>query len=99
MMFSFLELFKLLNVWEVVSKMIKATTEGAREFGSARVRVVVTFSAKVDSVSRLVAITFSPKLIGLGVRGSTVCVAPMSVISSTTFALTYVVNRRRIGII
>lgn len=99
-MFPFLELLELFNVWAVVSEMIKATTDGAREFGSVRVGIVLTLSAEATSVARLVAIAWSsPNLIVLGVRGSTICVIPLNVISTTSLAFTSIVSRKGIGII
>jgi len=44
-MFSFLELLELLNVWAVVSEMIKVSANGVREFGLVRVRIVLTLAA------------------------------------------------------
>lgn len=50
-------------------EMIKATTEGAREFGSVEIRIVLTFSDEAASIVILVEITrFFPSMISLGVR-------------------------------
>jgi len=80
--------------------MIKAATDGAREFGSARIKIVLTLSAEAANIVRLVAIAwFAPILISLGARGSNFCVISMSVISTTCLAFTSIVSRRGVGII
>lgn len=69
-MFSFPELFKLLNFWDVVGEMINTATEGAREFGLARIGIVLASYAEEAIVRRLIAIAwFAPSLIILGGEG------------------------------
>ena len=70
--------------------MIKTATEGAREFGLARVGTVLASSAEAARVTRLIMIAwFSPILI----------ILRKSVISGVTLALTSIVSRRMVGIV
>lgn len=80
--------------------MIKVAIEGAREFGSARVKFVLTFSAEAACVTRLVAVVwFTLSLIDLGARESTVFFISTSVITSASLAITSIFSRRRVGIV
>jgi len=80
--------------------MIKSATKGAREFGSVKVSVVLSFSVEATIVMILVTITrFAPSMISLGARRSAVYLLPTSVISIAALVFTSIVSRKRVGII
>lgn len=100
LLFPFLDFFDFLYLLAVVCEMIKVATYGAREFGSVRVGIVLTFLAKAANIMVLVMIMmFFPSFVSLGVRGYVVYFLTMGVSAIAALVFTFIVSRRWVSII